>query len=86
MGILEIVNSGIGYTQQGLEWIRNFLIKIAEYLPIDAELSVMILFLAVSLFIGHFIAKRFVTRPWQLSYIIYTLIISISLFFNLMYL
>lgn len=86
MAGIEIINKGIGYIQQGLEWFRNLLIRIAGFLPIDAELSVMVLFLAASLLVGHFIVKRFVTRPFQLSYLPWLLIISVSIFLNLYYL
>ena len=50
------------------------------------QLSLMILFLAVALLAGHFITKRFVTRPFQLSYLPWVLVIAISIFLNLMYL
>lgn len=83
--VIEIINTGIGYIQQGLEVVRTFLMKITGYLPWDANLSVMILFLAVSFLAGNFIVKRFVTRPFEFTYLPYTLLIIISIFLNLMY-
>ena len=84
--IVDLVNQGIGYARQGLDVVRGFLLKIVGFLPWDEQLSLMLLFLAVSLFAGHFITKRFVTRPFQLPYLIWFLVISASIFLNLLYL
>ncbi len=84
--VVEIINQGIGYVRQGLDVVRDFLMNITGWLPWDEQLSVMIVFLVVSLLVGHIITKRFVTRPLQLSYLPWFLIISISIFLNLMYL
>ena len=84
--VVEIINQGIGYVRQGLDVVRDFLMNITGWLPWDEQLSVMIVFLVVSLSVGHIITKRFVTRPLQLSYLPWFLIISISIFLNLMYL
>jgi hypothetical protein len=84
--MIEYINIGIGYAKVGLEATRNFLMKITAWLPWSEELSVMIVFLATSLVIGHFIAKKFVTRPLQLPYLLWFLVISVSIFLNLMYL
>ena len=83
---IGILDTGLGYLQQGLDWVRNLLTTIAGWLPLDAELSVTILFLLVSLWAGHFITKKFVIHPLSGSYIFWTLIISLSIFLNLMYL
>ncbi len=84
--VVEIINQGIEYARQGLEVVRNFLVGIIGVLPWDEQLSLMIIFLATSLLVGYFIVHRFVTRPFQLSYLPWLLIISISIFLNLMYL
>jgi len=81
-----IMNDVVFYVRQGLGWVRELLMKIVGFLPIDAQLSLTILFLAVSLWLGHFITKKFVTRPFSGSYIIWYLIISLSIFLNLLYL
>lgn len=83
---IEILDTGLGYIQQGLDWIRGILTKVAGWLPLNPDLSVSIIFLLASLWIGHFIVKKFVVRPFSPAYIVWTLIISISIFLNLMYL
>ena len=83
---VELLDQGINYIRIGLDLIRDFLIKIAGWLPLDSNLAITILFLLVSLWGGHFIVKRFVVRPFQFSYLPWVLIISISIFLNLMYL
>jgi len=84
--IVEIINQGIGYARTGLGAVRDFLIKITGWLPWDSQLTLMILFLAVSLMAGYFIVHRFVTRPLQLPYCIWLIVIAISIFLNLMFL
>ena len=84
--VVGIMNDVVFYAREGLGWIRTLLTKIADFLPIDAQLSLTILFLALSLWIGHFITKRYVTRPLSGSYILWYIIISLSIFLNLMYL
>ncbi len=83
---IGILDTGFGYIQQGLDWVRNLLTTVAGWLPLDAELSVTILFLLVSFYFGHFITKKFVMHPLSGSYILWYLIISLSIFLNLMYL
>ena len=84
--IVALINQGIGYARTGLGAVREFLTKITGWLPWDSELTIMLLFLAVSLLASHFIVKRFVTRPTQLPYLIWMVVIAISLFLNLMFL
>ena len=84
--VTEIINTGIEYIRTGLNVVRDLLTKITGWLPWDSQLTLMILFLAISLMVGYFIVHRFVTRPFQLSYLPWLLIISISIFLNLMYL
>ncbi len=84
--IVELVNQGIGYVRTGLEAVRGFLTKIVGYLPWDEQLSLMILFLVASFLAAHFIVNRFVTRPFQLPYVIWLIVIAISIFLNLMFL
>ena len=84
--IVKYINQGIGYVRVGLEAVRGFLTKITGWLPWEEQLTLMILFLAVSLFVAHFIVKKFVTRPFQLPYCIWLMVIAISIFLNLMFL
>jgi hypothetical protein len=84
--VLELINQGIGYVRQGFEIVRNLLTKVVGFLPWDEQLSLTVLFLAASFFAGHFIVKRFVTKPFQLPYCIWLIVISISIFLNLMFL
>ncbi|MEK6884415.1 MAG: hypothetical protein AABY22_32585 [Nanoarchaeota archaeon] len=83
---MSAINQGVAYALSALHFARDALTKIAGFLPLDAELSVALLFLLVSLWAGHSIAKKFVTRPLSGSYFLWTLVISISIFLNLMYL
>ena len=84
--MIEILDTWVGYAISGLDKVREVIIKGAEYLPWQADLSLTILLLLTSLFIGHWITSRFVTRPTQLSFLPYYLIISTSIFLNLKYL
>lgn len=84
--IMALLNQGVDYILSALHFVRDSLTKLAGFLPLDAELSVALLLLLVSLWLGHMITKKFVTRPLSGSYIIWTLVISISIFLNLMYL
>lgn len=84
--MIEYLEIGILYIQNGLEVVRGLLTKVTSFLPWEAQSSLLILFLVLSLWVGYFITSRFVTRPLQLSYLPYYLIISISIFLNLMYL
>ena len=84
--VVELINQGVGYARIGLEAVRSFLMKIGGFLPWNEQLTLMVLFLAVSLFAGHFIVHRFVTRPLQLPYVIWMVVIAISIFLNLMFL
>ena len=83
---IGLLDQGLSYIQQGLEFVRGILTTVAGWLPLNPNLSVSIIFLLASLWIGHFIIKKFTTRPFNLPYVIWTLIISISIFLNLMYL
>ena len=83
---IGILDTGFGYIQQGLDWVRNLLTTVAGWLPMDAELAVTILFVLVSLYLGQFIVKRFVMHPFSIGYLFWTIIISLSIFLNLMYL
>lgn len=83
---IGFLDQGLGYIQQGLDFIRGILTTVAGWLPLNPDLSVSIIFLLASLWVGHFIIKKFTTRPFSLPYIVWTLIIAISIFLNLMYL
>mgnify|MGYP001563284384 CR=1 FL=1 len=83
---IGFLDKGMSYIQQGLEFVRSILNKIATILPFDPQLSVTVVFLLTSLWLGHLISKKFVVSPLSGSYILWTLIISISIFLNLMYL
>lgn len=84
---IGLLDTGMFYIQQGLEFVRGILNKVAGLIPFgETTLVVTIIFLLASLWAGNFIVKRFVTHPFQFPYLIYYLIISISIFLNLMYL
>lgn len=87
MGLgIEFLDIGIGYIQQGLGWVRGMIGTLAGYIPgIEQNLAVTILFLGLSLYAGNLIVNKFVTRPLSGSYVLWTLIISLSIFLNLMY-
>lgn len=83
---IGLLDQGLGYVQSGLTWVRELLTSVAGWLPINSDLAVTIVFLVASLWAGQFIIKKLVTRPFSVGYIPYTLIVSISIFLNLMYL
>jgi len=87
MDILGAVNEGVSYARNGLHFVKDLLTKIAGFIPvIDADLAVAIVFLLFSLWLSYFIVKKFVTKPLSGSYIIWTFLISISIYLNLSYL
>ena len=84
---IGLLDTGMSYVSQGLEFIRGILNKIASWIPFgEPNLVVAIVFLLASIFIGQFIAKKFTVKPFAMPYIIWTIIISLSIFLNLMYL
>jgi len=84
---IGLLDKGMSYVSQGLDFVRDILNKVASWIPLgEPELIVAIVFLLASLFLGRLIVKRFTVKPFAFPYIIYTLIISISIFLNLMYL
>ena len=84
IGLLDI---SLGYIQQGLEWVRGILNGVANWIPWgNPELVVTIIFLLSSIWLGRMLVSRFVTRPFSVPYVFYTIIIIISIFLNLMYL
>lgn len=84
--MIEIIDKGFGYFQTGLGWLRDILTKLAEILPWSEQLTLMILFLAVSFYAGYLICKRFVTNPLSLSYVWWYALISLLIFIILNYL
>lgn len=81
---ISFLDVGISYFQQGLGFVRDTLISISSYIPgVNSSLSVTVLFLLFSLFVGNMITKKFVTQPFSMTYIMYTIIITISIFLNL---
>ena len=87
MGLgIAILDTIMGYVSQGLELIRSILNKVAALSPFDPTLSVTVIFLLASIWFGHFITKKFVTQPFSIGYLPWTLIISLLIFLNLLYL
>lgn len=84
---LNLLDTGMSYVRIGLEFVRNIFTKVAGWIPFgEPGLVKTIVFLLASLWIGQFIAKKFTVRPWQIPYVIWTIVISLSIFLNLMYL
>ena len=84
---LDLLDKGMSYVQQGLQFVRDILNKVAGWIPFgEPEIIVAVVFLLASLWLGHLIVKRFVIRPTEFHYIIWYIIISLSIFLNLMYL
>lgn len=86
MGPQDYLTIGMGYVKTGLSFIREWIVKIINFTGIDGQLGTMILMLAFSLLLGRIIVKRFVTKPYSGSYLIWSLIISLLFFIILMYL
>lgn len=85
MQINEIIDIGVGYVRQGLQIIRNLLIKGFDWIGISGELGTMILMLVISLLLGYFLVKRFHLKPLASGYAIWYLLISLLIFLVLMY-
>lgn len=84
---VKFLDDGMGYISQGLQFVRDILYKIAGFIPVgDPNLVTTIIFLAVSIWLGHLITRKFVTTPLSMSYLPWTIIISLSIFLNLLYL
>jgi hypothetical protein len=86
MELLSIVDTIVGYIQTGLEFVRDNLNKVAEWLPWDSSLTMTALFILIAIWVGGFIGKKYSTRPWSFPYALYTVIISIMVFLLLAYL
>ncbi len=85
--ITDYLNTGMSYFHLGLAFIREWVGKIISFTGFSGELGTLILMLAVSVILGRFIAKRFVTKPFSSGmYFIPTIVISLLIFIILMYL
>lgn len=80
------LDKGISYLSKGLDVIRNIVDKIAGVIPAESTLVTTLIFFLISLWLGWLIAKRFVTKPFQIPYLFYYLIIVVLIFLNLVYL
>jgi len=85
MGIGEYIDLGMSYVQIGTSWTRNLIGNGVALVGIDERLGVMILMLALSVLFGHFLAKKYHTKPFAPGYILWTLIISLLFFIILVY-
>ncbi len=83
--MIETINTGFEYLFKGLDLIRNILIKISSFLPWAEEISVMVVFLVLSLYLSYLLIKKFVTNPISLPYILYYFIIVLMMFTILNY-
>lgn len=86
MEILTWIDKGVNLVSKGLEFVRGLVTKVADKLPWEPTLTTTLLFLIVSLWVGVWIAKRFVVKPFQFPYILWVLLITVSIFLNLVYL
>lgn len=86
MTIEETISIGMGYLQQGLSIVRTGMSNLISFTGVDGKLFTLILMLGISLLLGRILVKRFVTKPWSIMYLPWTLIISLLIFVVLMYL
>jgi len=84
--IVEFIDKGFEYLIKGLDLVRGVLTTIASWLPWSEQLSLMVLFLVLSLWLSYNLIKKFVTNPISSAYILYYLIIVAMMFLLLMYL
>ena len=84
--VMEYLNQGYGYFSKGLEFVRGIIIKVAGWLPWEAELSMAILFLILSIFLSYKFICKFTVHPFSTQNIIYLIIQSLMLFVIFMYL
>lgn len=86
MDIVEYLDQGFEWFSKGLEIVRNVIIKIASWLPWESELSLAVLFLALSIFLSYKFICKFTVHPFSTQNIIYLIIQALMLFIILMYL
>jgi uncharacterized protein YacL len=84
--IFAWLDKGIGIVRTGLDFVRDLVEKVALKLPWESTLTTTILFLIISIWISYLISKRFTIKPLRFPYIIWMLLITISIFLNLVYL
>ncbi len=84
--VIEIINTGFEYLGKGLDVVRNVIIKISGWLPWEEELSLAILFLALSIFLSYKFVSKFTIHPLSTQNIIYLLVLSFMMFTIFMYL
>lgn len=86
MEIISWLDKGISYVSAGLDFVRDIVSKIAGVVPAQSALISTLIFLFLALWLGYLLSRRFVVKPLQFPYILYYLLISLSLFLNLLYL
>lgn len=84
------ISSGIdfifGKIHVGTSWTRDLITKIIGFIPgFDGRLGTILLMLILSIILGNFISKKFVTRPFSGSYFVWSSIISFMCFIILTY-
>jgi hypothetical protein len=83
--ISEIIDLGMSYVHIGTTWVRDLITKLIGFTGFDGRLGTIILMLILSAWLGHLVAKRFVTRTWSGTYFVWTSLISLLWFLILMY-
>jgi len=84
--VLQYINTGHEWLSKGLEVVRNLIIKISSWLPWEEELSLAIIFLALSIFLSYKFVCKFTVHPFSTQNIVYLIIQALLLFTIFMYL
>lgn len=86
MSIVEYLDTGYLWFSKGLEFIRGIVIKVSSWLPWDEQLSLVVLFLALSIFLSYKFVCKFTIHPFSTQNIIYLIMLSFMMFTIFMYL
>ena len=84
--VVQYLDTGFEWFSKGLEFIRGIVIKVASWLPWEEQLSLAVLFLALSLFLSYKFICKFTIHPFSTQNIIYLIIQALLLFTIFMYL
>ena len=86
MELIGYLDIGYEWFSKGLEVVREIIIKIASFLPLEERLALAIVFLAVSIFSSYKIVGSLTIHPFSTKNIIYLLVIAWLIFTILFYL
>lgn len=85
MDVLNVLDTGYGYFSKGLELIRNAILWLAAFLPLEERLALAIICLIVSIYLAYVIMSKLTTHPFSTSHLAYLAILAWLIFSLLFY-